>query len=108
MLFILWFDVIVWRKPFCFDRVCSKNSRNKRERGLKELEVSPIIAGGLSDVIFDLEDVFCVKNVQLKEKTILSSLIMIHNQRSFDLSPSLGLPPLFRLILLYMYRNTDH
>ena len=80
----------------------------ERERGLKGLEVSPIIAGGLSDVIFDLEDVFCVKNVQLKEKTILSSLIMIHNQRSFDLSPSLGLPPLFRLILLYMYRNTDH
>jgi hypothetical protein len=62
----------------------------ERERGLKGLEVSPIIAGGLSDVILDLEDVFCVKNIQLKEKALLSS---IPNQRSFDLSPGLGLPP---------------
>jgi hypothetical protein len=40
----------------------------ERERRLKGLEVSPIIAGGLSDVFFDLEDVFCVNNIQLKEK----------------------------------------
>ncbi len=73
MLFILWFDVIVWRKPFCFDRTVymrQKLGDQESERGLKGLEVSPIIAGRLSDVFFDLEDVFCVKNMPLNGKKV--------------------------------------